>query len=87
MLSSILSFVKNPFPTASRYIKMSSKNTQPVKNLSEVNTLVNMYLLLYLCGWGGVFVTDWLVPYAICPGSDVTDRVYYFKIISLQICY
>ena len=46
MLSSILSFVKNPFPTASRYIKMSSLNSQPVKNLSEVNTLINRYLLL-----------------------------------------
>ena len=51
-LSSILSFVKNPFPTASRYSKMSSKNTQPVKNLSEVNSVhtlvsivvVSMYL-------------------------------------------
>ena len=41
MLSSILSFVKNPFPTASRYIKISSLNSQPVKNLSEVNTLIH----------------------------------------------
>ena len=34
MLSSILSFVKNHFPTASRYIKISSLNSQPVKNRS-----------------------------------------------------
>ena len=33
-------FLNSFWCVASRYIKMSSKNTQPVKNLAEVNTLV-----------------------------------------------
>ena len=39
---SILSFVKNPLYTASNYTKMSLKNTQAVKDLEIVNTLINM---------------------------------------------
>ena len=35
-----MSFVKNPLYTASNYTKMSLKNTQAVKDLEIVNTLL-----------------------------------------------